>query len=77
MSLTFKKGVMENPLYREPGPGIKFSKLSDYLAENFPREKLKRLKNLLQGRSFPTISILIILVNYKKTTLIVICSSLL
>lgn len=46
---------MENPLYREPGPGIKFFKLSDYLAEHFPHEKLKRLKNVLQGRSFPTI----------------------
>lgn len=40
---------MKNPLYRAPGPGIKFAKLSNYLAEHFPNEKLQTMKNLLEG----------------------------
>lgn len=45
-------GEMENPLYRERSSGIKFAKLSNYLAEHFPHEKLPKLKYLLKGMSF-------------------------
>lgn len=44
-------GEMENPLYRERSSGIKFAKLSSYLAEHFPHEKLPKLKLLLKGMS--------------------------
>lgn len=44
-------GEMENPLYRERSSGIKFAKLSSYLAEHFPHEKLPKLKFLLKGMS--------------------------
>lgn len=43
---------MVNPLYRERSSGIKFARLSDYLAEHFPHEKLHKLKNLLNGKWF-------------------------
>lgn len=42
-------GRMENPLYRERNSRIKFAKLSYYLAEHFPHEKLQELKYLLEG----------------------------
>lgn len=42
---------MENSLYKEPGNGIRFAKLSNYLEENFPTEKFQTLKNLLGGMS--------------------------
>lgn len=42
-------GAMENPLYRERSPGIKFAKLSNYLAKHFPLEKLQTLEYLLKG----------------------------
>lgn len=45
-------GRMENPLYRERNSRIKFAKLSYYLAEHFPHEKLQELKYLLEGMSF-------------------------
>lgn len=44
-----EKGRMENPLYRERNSRIKFAKLSYYLAEHFPHEKLQELKYLLEG----------------------------
>lgn len=46
---TVMKGKMENPLYRERNSRIKFAKLSYYLAEHFPHEKLQALKYLLEG----------------------------
>lgn len=39
--------------------GIKFAKLSNYLAEHFPHEKLPKLKYLLKGMSFLFRSVLI------------------
>lgn len=50
---------MENPLYMERSPGIKFAKLISDLADYFPHEKLPKLKYLLKGMSFSFRSVLI------------------
>lgn len=43
----YRLGVVENTLYDDSGAGVRFTKLNNTLANQFPPEKLEHLKFLL------------------------------
>lgn len=47
---------VENKVYKDRDAGIKFAKLSNYLAKHFPCQKLHDLKFILQGKFLFTVT---------------------
>lgn len=50
--ILFSSGFMENTLYKDKGAGLKFAILNNDLANQFPVEKLKLLKFIIQCKFF-------------------------
>lgn len=50
--ILFSSGSMENTLYKDKGAGLKFAILNNDLANQFPVEKLKLLKFIIQCKFF-------------------------
>lgn len=50
--ILFSSGSLENSLYKDKGAGLKFAILNNDLANQFPVEKVKLLKFIIQCKFF-------------------------